>query len=145
MFRQAGEPFAIKASEPREGVSPTRYVTGLPLEPVDGGDPFGVLDCHFVSKPWSTAWRAEQWANNMRVLRETIHDLRSQGMPVLVGGDFNRATWDLIGPNMVEPRFLSPGPTVDRIAVTKDVTVLSSRPGPKNGSNHFAVIARLEI
>ncbi len=143
--RIVGEPTSVHASDARAFVSPERFVNGVVLEAIGGGQRFAALNVHFISLPSASAFRAEQWANNMRVLRETIHDLRARGLPVLVGGDFNRQTWDLIGPPMVEPRYRDEGPTVDRIVVTPEVTVLRSWLGLRNGSNHQPVIARLTI
>jgi endonuclease/exonuclease/phosphatase family metal-dependent hydrolase len=140
-----------KGSEARPNVSPARFVNWLVLEHIATGTRFAAVNCHFVSKAFSdppepdAEWRKEQWHNNMRVLREVITELRTAGLPVLVGGDFNRAVWDLIGPSMVEPRYRDGRPTVDRVAVTTDIKVVSSRLGLRNGSDHQPVIAEVLI
>lgn len=140
-----------KGSDSRPNVSPTRYVNWLVLEHRATARRFAAVNCHFVSKAFrdppeaDTEWRKEQWHNNMRVLREVIAELRTAGLPVLVGGDFNRAVWDLIGPGLIEPRYREGGPTVDRVAVTPEIKVASSRLGLRNGSNHQPVIAEVLI
>ncbi|WP_109506567.1 endonuclease/exonuclease/phosphatase family protein [Nocardioides speluncae] len=140
-----------KGSEPKEGVSPTRYVNWLVLEHLGTGQQLAAVNCHFVSKAFwdppepDAEWRKEQWHNNMRVLREVITELRADDLPVMVGGDFNRAVWDLIGPDLVEPRYREGRPTVDRVAVTTDIEVVSSRLGLRSGSNHQPVIAELVL
>ncbi|WP_109507366.1 endonuclease/exonuclease/phosphatase family protein [Nocardioides speluncae] len=140
-----------KASEARAGVSPARFVCWVILEHIATGVRFAVVNVHFISgafripPPLNVVWRLAQWFNNRRVLRRVVGDLRARGLPVLVGGDPNRKRWDILGAGLVEPRYTDAGPTVDRIAVSADVTVESARLGPKNGSDHFAVIARLHL
>lgn len=142
----------VEASESRENVSPTRYVCWVILEHIASGVSMAVINCHFVVA-WNVrpgdpnkAWRHEQWANNLRVLRTVVKTMRIQGLPVLVGGDLNRAEWDVISPDLVEPRYWDePNPLVDRIAVSRDVKVLDSRTGPQNGSDHFSIHARVLV
>lgn len=141
-----------RASEPRTNVSPARYACWVILEHIATGTEFAVINCHFVSKAFfnppasDSEWRQLQWMSNRTVLREVVGELSTR-YPVLVGADVNRQLWDCLSRNLVEPRYVEApkGPTVDRIAVTKDVTVLDSRLGPKNGSDHYAVHARVRL
>ncbi len=130
-------------------MAPARFVCWAVLEHIATGIRFVAVNCHFtkVVADEHEQWRRDMWGRNLTVLRQVVAGFRIQGLPVLLGGDLNRQAWDIVGEGLIEPRYVEPpaGPTVDRIAVSKDVTVLDSRLGPKNESDHFAVIARLEI
>lgn len=148
LFRLVSSGFE-RASEGRLNVAPARFVCWVVFEHIASGRRFVVINVHFtkVIADEHGAWRRQQWNRNLTVLRAVVARFRAQGLPVLVGGDLNRQVWDIVGEGLVEPRYVEPpkGPTVDRIAVSRDVTVLDSRLGPQNGSKHFSVIARLVI
>lgn len=134
-------PLFRRASEDKLGVSPARFVTYALLRHKATGLRVAAINCHFISKPRSDPWRAEQWANNLRVLGNVIRDVTADGYVPLVGGDLNLAVWDLI-PGLTEPRFEPL--TVDRIGVPAGVKA-TARLGTNGGSNHQPVIATLSI
>lgn len=136
-----GRPWFERASEGRAGVSPARFVCVLPLRIVGTSVSLSVINCHFISQPHATDWRAAQWASNMRVLDEVIAKVTAQGRLPIVLGDFNKKAADLI-PGLVD---LPTDPlTIDRIGVPESVTGVAEL-GTKAGSDHQPVIAHLVI
>jgi len=132
---------AYRASEPKAGVSPARFVTVQPLRHGTTGLKVAAINTHFVSLPNSDPWRATQWRNHLSILAEVIAEVRAKGYVPLVGCDINKARWDLI-PGLMEPRFEPL--TVDRIGVPADIKA-TARLGTRGGSNHQPVIAKLSI
>lgn len=127
-----------KASEAKFRVSPARFVCWVELDVK--GFPVAVVNCHFISKPHSDPWRLEQWRNNRRVLREVHAELEARGFYVVVLGDVNVAKWDVLSPDLMEPRYREGGPTVDRVALGAGVTATGFHLGTNGGSNHQPII-----
>lgn len=148
LFRLVSSGFE-QACEGRSGVAPARFVCWAVFEHIASGIRFVVINVHFtkVVDDEHEEWRRQQWNRNLTALRAVVARFRARGLSVLVGGDLNRQVWDIVGEGLIEPRYVEPpkGPTVDRIAVSRDVHVESSRLGPQNGSKHFSVIAAVRI
>ena len=60
------------------------------------------MNTHLVSGAWSspkptTEWRREMWHTHMAKLKGLVERFEKQGYPVIVGGDFNRDSFKVLG------------------------------------------------
>lgn len=84
-------------------VSPNRYVTWVQLKNKKTGDTIVRMNTHLVSGAWSGGakkakeWRKDQWNTHMRKLKEMVARFERKGLPVIIGGDFNRDSYKLFG------------------------------------------------
>ena len=83
-------------------VSPNRYITWVKLKNIQTGKTIVRMNTHLVSGAFSgkkstTAWRQEMWHIHMAKMHNLISDFEKQGYPVIVGGDFNRDSFKVLG------------------------------------------------
>lgn len=83
-------------------VSPARYITWVKLKHKASGQEVVRINTHLISGAWSdrkptTEWRREQWHTHMQELRDLVARFKKKGLAVVVGGDFNRDSYRVLG------------------------------------------------
>lgn len=86
----------------RAKVSPHRYISWVELKNKDTGATVVRVNTHAVSGAWSepkatTGWRREMWNRHMEKLHDLVAKLERQGKNVVIGGDFNRDSYKVLG------------------------------------------------
>ena len=92
----------IKTHNGKAKVSPNRYITWVKLKNKQTGKDVVRINTHLVSGAWSkhnatTPWRRKMWNIHMHKLDALVKHFESQGLPVIVGGDFNRDSFHVLG------------------------------------------------
>lgn len=146
----------LKTHHGRAKVSPNRYITWVKLKNRATGQEVVRVNTHLVSGAWgahkpTTAWRREMWKTHMQKLDALVADFKRQGLPVIVGGDFNRDSFEVLGPKVGYDNKLNVGThgrsTYDYLMHTrsKDLQRLGGRVQHAYASDHDAVVARYRL
>ena len=86
-------------------VSPNRYITWVKLRDKKTGESIVRVNTHLVSGAWTkskldrptTPWRQDMWKNHMADLDALVSRFEKKGEKVIIGGDFNRDSYRLLG------------------------------------------------
>lgn len=100
-WKLKGEGF-LKTHNGEAKVSPNRYITWVKLENKKTGKTIVRMNTHLVSGAFSepkptTGWRREMWHKHMEKLHDLVARFEKKGYPVIVGGDFNRDSFKVLG------------------------------------------------
>ncbi|WP_375757726.1 peptidoglycan-binding protein [Corallococcus exercitus] len=92
----------LRTHEGKKGVSPNRYVTWVKLKNEETGKSIIRMNTHLVSGAWSgnkphKEWRQDMWNKHMDRLDRLVTHFEKKGLPVIVGGDFNRDSYKVLG------------------------------------------------
>lgn len=88
---------SILAHEGKATASPNRYIAWVVLRHRATGKLVGFVNSHYVSGAWNgklktfKQWRKRMWVQHYALHVELIEALKLLGVPVVGGGDFNRA------------------------------------------------------
>jgi len=137
-------------------VSPNRYITWVKLKNRASGQEIVRINTHLVSGAWSdhkptTAWRREHWKIHMQKLDKMVAHFKSQGLQVIVGGDFNRDSFEVLGKKVAYDNKLNVGThghsTLDYLMHTRSSHLKKLEAHVQHGyaSDHDAVVARYAI
>lgn len=83
-------------------VSPHRHISWVKLRNKATGQDVVRINTHLVSGAWSspkptTEWRRKMWNIHMDKLENLVAKFQKQGLNVIVGGDFNRDSYKVLG------------------------------------------------
>ena len=84
-------------------MSPNRYITWVKLRHKKTGKTIIRMNTHLVSGAWSKkkkpakAWRQAQWKVHIRKLKALVERFEKRGHTVIIGGDFNRDSYRVLG------------------------------------------------
>jgi hypothetical protein len=137
-------------------VSPNRYITWARLKHRETGKEIVRINTHLVSGAWgkhkpTTAWRREHWNTHMRKLGDLVERFESRGLKVVIGGDFNRDSFKVLGDQVAYDNKLNVGThgrsTLDYLMHTRGsgLEKLGARVQGGYASDHDAVIARYSL
>ena len=92
----------VRTHHGKAKVSPNRYITWVKLQDRKTGKTFVRMNTHLVSGAWgahkpTTEWRRHMWNIHMQKLRHLVKHFEGKGLPVIVGGDFNRDSTRVLG------------------------------------------------
>ena len=146
----------VRTHHGKAGVSPNRYITWVKLAHRATGQEIVRINTHFVSGAWrgdkpETPWRREMWNRHLDTLRDLVARFEKQGQTVVLGGDFNRDSYRVMGDRMkydndrFEPTIGKS--TLDYLLHSRNGTLqrLDSRVQGGYASDHDAVVARFRI
>lgn len=138
-------------------VSPSRYVTWVKLKNKKTGDTIVRMNTHLVSGAWNgkdnkaKQWRKDQWRTHMRKLKEMVARFERSGLPVIIGGDFNRNRYKVLGDRVKYDNDLKVGTlggsTLDYVMHTpnKDLKKVGGRVQGAYASDHDAVVVKYRL
>ncbi|MFO0599525.1 MAG: hypothetical protein U0228_29740 [Myxococcaceae bacterium] len=138
-------------------VSPNRYITWVKLKHRASGKEIVRINTHLVSGAWShghrptTAWRQHQWKVHMQKLDHLVQHFEKQGLQVIVGGDFNRDSFKVLGNHVAYDNKLNVGThgrsTYDYLMHTTNGHLRRVMAKVQGGyaSDHDAVVARYAL
>ncbi|MFZ5441973.1 MAG: endonuclease/exonuclease/phosphatase family protein [Myxococcota bacterium] len=137
-------------------VSPNRYITWVKLKHRDSGQELVRVNTHLVSGAWSTPkpttpWRRHQWRVHMEKLAHLVDRFESKGLKVIIGGDFNRDSYRVLGKRVRYDNDLHVGThgrsTLDYLMHTRnpDLRRVAGRVQQGYASDHDAVVARYAL
>ncbi|MHB8878928.1 MAG: exonuclease/endonuclease/phosphatase family protein [Myxococcaceae bacterium] len=137
-------------------VSPNRYITWVKLKNKDTGKTVVRMNTHLVSGAWgehkpTTAWRREMWNKHMSKLHDLVAKFEKQGHAVVVGGDFNRDSYKVLGDQVAYDNKLNVGThgrsTLDYLMHTRGDGLAKTGARVQGGyaSDHDAVVVRYQI
>jgi endonuclease/exonuclease/phosphatase (EEP) superfamily protein YafD len=137
-------------------VSPNRHITWVKLKNRASGQEIVRVNTHLVSGAWgehkpTTAWRREMWKVHMQKLDALVSRFESQGLQVIVGGDFNRDSFEVLGKKVAYDNALNVGThghsTYDYLMHTRGphLTKLGAHVQHGYASDHDAVVARYAL
>ncbi|MBX5480643.1 MAG: peptidoglycan-binding protein [Myxococcaceae bacterium] len=137
-------------------VSPNRYITWVKLKNKDTGKVIIRMNTHLVSGAWSkpkptTAWRRAMWNKHMKKLSALVQKFEKQGYPVIIGGDFNRDSYKVLGNQVAYDNDLFVGThgksTLDYLMHTRGHDIRKDRAKVVRGfeSDHDAVVVKYDI
>lgn len=146
----------LKTHDGLAKVSPSRYITWAKLKHRDSGRTVVRLNTHLVSGAWSekkptTAWRRAQWNVHIRKLTDLVERFKDQGHVVIVGGDFNRDSYRVLGNKVEYDNKLTVGThgkrTLDYVMHVRNAAVQKLRAAVRGGyaSDHDAVVVRYSL
>lgn len=147
----------VKTHNGKAHVSPNRYITWVKLKHRASGKEVVRINTHLVSGGWSkgqrptTAWRREMWHEHIRKLEHLVHHFEKQGLDVIVGGDFNRDSFHVLGKEVAYDNKLNVGThgasTYDYLMHTRspDLHKLGAHVQHGYASDHDAVIGRYSL
>jgi len=138
-----------------EKVSPNRNIKWVKLKNKETGQEVVRMNTHLVSGAWgehkpTTAWRRHNWNVHMRKLDKLVDHFKRKGLDVIVGGDFNRDSYKVLGNKVKYDNKLNVGThgrsTYDYLMHTgKDLRRLGARVEGGYASDHDAVVARYRL
>jgi hypothetical protein len=137
-------------------VSPNRYITWVKLKNRATGREIVRVNTHLVSGAWgahkpTTAWRREMWRTHMQKLDALVADFKRQGLAVIVGGDFNRDSFEVLGHRVAYDNKLNVGThgrsTYDYLMHSRNAHLhrVGGRVEGGYASDHDAVVARYRL
>lgn len=140
-------------------VSPHRYITWAKLKNKESGEEVVRINTHLVSGAWTkgkldrptTPWRQEMWKKHMAQLDAMVSRFEKQGLKVVVGGDFNRNHFKVLGNDVAYDNKLNVGThgssTYDYLMHTRDPELqhLRTRYERRLNSDHDAVVATYKL
>lgn len=138
-------------------VSPNRYITWVKLKHRASGQEVVRINTHLVSGAWkpghrpTTEWRREMWRTHIEKLHRVVDTFEKQGLTVIVGGDFNRDSFEVLGKQVKYDNKLNVGThgrsTLDYLMHTRSSHLRRVGGRVQHGyeSDHDAVIARYAL
>jgi hypothetical protein len=146
----------IRTHDGRAKVSPHRYITWVKLKDKVTGRSIVRVNTHLVSGAWSspkptTEWRRDMWRLHMKKLDTLVADFQRQGLTVIVGGDFNRDSFEVLGNRVKYDNKLHVGThgrsTLDYLMHTPGGGLRREQARVDRGyaSDHDAVVARYSL
>lgn len=134
-------------------VSPHRYITWVKLKHRASGQEIVRVNTHLVSGAWSkpratTEWRRDQWHEHMDDLKKLVSRFERQGLTVVIGGDFNRDSYKVLGDRVAYDNKLHVGThghsTLDYMMHTRSDALKRLGGHVERGfaSDHDAVVVR---
>lgn len=102
-WSQVGDGGFRRTHHGKGGVSPNRYITWVKLKNKETGETLIRMNTHLVSGAWSPKkkpekeWRQDMWKTHMRKMKQVVSRFERSGMPVIIGGDFNRDSYKVLG------------------------------------------------
>lgn len=113
-------------------VSPHRYITWVKLKDKETGQEVVRINTHLVSGAWSkpkptTAWRRAMWTIHMNKLENLVERFQKKGLNVVVGGDFNRDGYKVLGNKVKYDNNLNVGTHGGPGSSTLDIVMHSSK------------------
>lgn len=147
----------LRTHHGKERVSPNRYITWVKLKNRETGQSVIRVNTHLVSGAWngrveaSDPWKQQMWKLHMEKLGKLVDRLEAQGCPVVIGGDFNRNHFKVMGD---EVRYDSGthtrthgGATLDYVMSSRDPRLHATRTHVDRDtrSDHDAVVVHYEI
>ncbi|MFT3714213.1 MAG: hypothetical protein QM817_41650 [Archangium sp.] len=147
----------VKTHPGKAKVSPNRYITWAKLKNKASGQEIVRINTHLVSGAFShghrptTEWRQKMWATHMRKLDALVKKFEDKGLTVIVGGDFNRDSFKVMGNRMAYDNKLNVGThgrsTYDYLMHSKNghLRRIGGRVMGNYASDHDAVVARYAL
>jgi|GEM_PF-4881203 hypothetical protein len=146
----------LKTHNGKAKVSPNRYITWVKLKHRASDKEIVRINTHLVSGAWgehkpTTAWRREMWNIHMRKLHDLVAKFEAKGLEVIVGGDFNRDSYKVLGNQVAYDNKLNVGThgrsTFDYLMHTRNETFKRIGGHIEHGfaSDHDAVVAKYRI
>ncbi len=146
----------VKTHGGKAKVSPNRYITWVKLKHRASKQEIVRINTHLVSGAWSehkptTAWRREMWHIHMQKLSRLVDHFEKQGLKVVIGGDFNRDSFRVLGDQVKYDNDIHVGThgksTYDYVMHTrsKDMVKLGAHVEHHYASDHDAVVARYAL
>lgn len=146
----------VRTHEGRAKVTPRRYITWARLRHRATGRTVVRVNTHLISGAWSgqrptTAWRRERWHEHLQQLDALVADFKRQGYVVIVGGDFNRDSFEVLGDRVRYDNRLHVGThgqrTLDYLMHTPGGGLRRERARVQGGyaSDHDAVVVRYRL
>ena len=147
----------VRTHHGKAKVSPNRYITWVKLKHRNSGKEIVRINTHLVSGAWShgkrptTEWRQHMWNVHMKKLHDLVAHFEKQGLTVIVGGDFNRDSYKVLGNQVRYDNKLNVGThghsTYDYLMHTpsKDLHKLGAHVQHNYASDHDAVVAKYDI
>lgn len=139
------------------GVSPSRNITWVKLKHRQTGETVVRMNTHLVAGAWSAkpqshrAWRQEMWKRHIAKLKELVKHFSDRGATVVVGGDFNRNHYPVLGDRVVYGNGLKAGThggaTLDYIMHVPGASIRKVKGGVRRGfaSDHDAPVVRYQL
>jgi len=146
----------VKTHGGKAKVSPNRYITWVKLKNRATGKEVVRMNTHLVSGAWShhdgtTAWRRKMWNTHMRKLDHLVKHFEKQGLDVVVGGDFNRDSYHVLGKDVAYDNKLNVGThghsTYDYLmhARSNDLHLMGAHVNRGFASDHDEVVATYSL
>lgn len=147
----------VKMHHGLAGVSPNRYVTWVRLQDRKTGQTIVRMNTHTVSGAFSNKhqshrdWRVEHWQEHIQKLEKLIQKFSAKGDTVIVGGDFNRNHYPVLGKNVKYDTSLKEGThgsaTLDYLMHAPDKSIKTVRGRVLRGfnSDHDAVVVKYRL
>lgn len=137
-------------------VSPHRYITWVKLKNKQTGKTIIRMNTHLVSGAWSsrkptTEWRRQMWNIHMTKMKALVAKFEKQGHIIVVGGDFNRDSYRVLGNQVAYDNKLHVGTlgksTLDYVMHTKDEDIRRIKGRVQRGyeSDHDAVVVKYKL
>lgn len=113
IWKKEGAGF-IRTHHGKAKVSPNRYITYVKLKNRQTGKEIVRINTHLVSGAWgkhkaTTEWRRKMWNIHMQKLNRLVDHFEKQGKTVIVGGDFNRDSYRVLGKKVAYDNKLNVG------------------------------------
>ena len=145
----------VRTHNGRAKVSPHRYITWVKLQNKDTGNTVVRINTHAISgafngqKP-TTEFRREMWHKHMDELREMVAGFKRRGENVVIGGDFNRDSFRVLGDQVIYDNKLNVGThgrsTLDYLMHTgRDLHRQNVKVKRAFRSDHDAVVATYKL
>lgn len=146
----------VKTHPGKAKVSPNRYITWVKLEDKKTGKTVVRMNTHLVSGAFSKGkshpeWRRAMWNQHMDKLGKLVKHFEDKGLPVIVGGDFNRDSHKVLGNQVAYDNKLNVGThgksTYDYLMHTrnKNLHLLGGHVNRGFASDHDEVVARYDL
>ncbi len=138
-------------------VSPHRYITWVKLKHKETGQEVVRINTHLVSGAWNAKkqatdpWRQAKWNIHMKKLDAMVERFQKQGLNVIVGGDFNRDSYKVLGNDVKYDNNLHVGThgksTLDYVmhVQDKDIATKGSKVVKGFHSDHDAVVVKYRL
>jgi hypothetical protein len=146
----------IRTHHGKAGISPNRYITWVKLKNRATGKEIVRVNTHLVSGAWGGPrpqkdWRQDMWRLHMTKLDGLVDHFEKQGLTVVVGGDFNRDSFHVMGKQMRYDNNLHVGThgrsTFDYVMHSRDEHLKRLGGFVQGGyaSDHDAVVVRYKL
>jgi hypothetical protein len=147
----------VRTHQGKEKVSPARYITWSKLEHRDTQKTIVRINTHLVSGAFSENkssphWREKHWHKHMQDLKDLISKFESEGLTVIVGGDFNRDSHKVLGKSVAYDNKLNVAThgqhsTYDYLMHTRSEHLkrIGGHVDTHFKSDHHAVVARYSL
>ncbi|MFP2905158.1 peptidoglycan-binding protein [Pyxidicoccus sp. 3LFB2] len=140
-------------------VSPHRYISWVKLKHKETGENVVRINTHLISGAWtkskldrpSTPWRQDMWKKHMDQLDDMVERFEKKGHKVVVGGDFNRNHYKVLGNDVVYDNKLHVGThgssTLDYLMHTRDPELKHVRTKYERDlhTDHDAIVATYQL